>query len=141
MIIKSESHKIRIDIISRPYENADNIWDLNWLVTDLEIKIPGFTAKYSLYTTTNDFVRFYEELSNLHQSLEGKAEFVTIESGIYLKATIERKTGKLIWNVESQYPQRDGAILEFEFQSDQSYIYETIRELKDIIKQYPVLSL
>lgn len=141
MIIKSDTHKIRIDILSRPYENADNIWDLNWLVTDLEIKIPGFTAKYSLYTTTNDFVRFYEELDKLYQSLEGIAEFVTIESGIYLKATIERKTGKLIWSVEAQYPQGDGAILEFEFQSDQSYVYETIRGLKYIIKQYPVLSL
>ncbi|WP_435372052.1 WapI family immunity protein [Sporosarcina luteola] len=49
------------------------------------------------------------------------------------------KLGKIKWNAETCYPAGNGAVLEFKFESDQTYLNMLIKELDDIIIQFPVI--
>jgi hypothetical protein len=49
------------------------------------------------------------------------------------------KLGKIMWIAETCYPAGYGAVLKFEFESDQSYLNNLIKELEEILTSYPVI--
>ena len=49
------------------------------------------------------------------------------------------KLGKIMWTAETCYPAGYGAVLKFEFESDQSFLNELIKELDDILATFPVI--
>lgn len=138
--IKGENGFVEITVICRPYANADNYWDLNWLSCGIVARLPAYTAKFSTYLTCGELKSFYDELKKMHESLQGKAALSSLESEIFIDAEL-KKTGQITWNVETQYPAGYGATLTFDFESDQSFLYEILKDLKSIIEEYPVLEL
>lgn len=139
-IIKNEDNLVKINVLSRPYLESDNYWDINWLICGIYIKIPGFIADFSTYIRTDELKNFYDELKKMHKDLKGTANLSTMESGIFIKSEIN-KLGRIEWTVETQYPEGTGAELSFEFENDQSYLYETLRNLKGIIEEYPIMNV
>lgn len=136
--IKAENVMIEIDIVCRPYLGAEDEWDLNWLSCNISIRIPAYTVNFNTFITCGELKSFYDELSKLHQSLQGKASLSPLESGIFIDIEAN-KLGQIAWKVETQYPEGYGATLTFEFISDQSYLYQTLSELKSVIEEYPIL--
>ena len=49
------------------------------------------------------------------------------------------KLGKIIWTAETCYPAGYGAVLKFEFESDQSFLIGLIKELETILTAFPVI--
>nr|WP_151535025.1 hypothetical protein [Cytobacillus depressus] len=49
------------------------------------------------------------------------------------------KLGHINWSGETCYPAGSGAVLNFEFVSNQSYLEDLIKELEDINYVYPVI--
>ena len=47
--------------------------------------------------------------------------------------------GQLSWQVKTQYPVGTGAVLDYEFTSDQSFLPPLIKELTDVLENYQVL--
>ncbi len=48
-------------------------------------------------------------------------------------------SGQIMWSGETCYPAGYGAVLKFEFKSDQSYLKRLIKELDDILTVFPVI--
>nr|WP_223701850.1 hypothetical protein [Sutcliffiella deserti] len=60
-----------------------------------------------------------------------------LDSFIHFEGVMN-KLGHIDWSGETWYPAGSGAVLTFEFVSNQSYLENLIKELEDIIKIYPV---
>jgi hypothetical protein len=138
--IKNEDNLVKVSVLSRPYKDSDNYWDINWLICGVYIKIPGFIADFSTYIRTDELKSFYDELRKMNSELKGTASLSTMERGVFIKSHID-KFGKIEWSVETQYPEGTGAELTFEFGSDQSYLCEIINDIKSIIEEYPVINI
>ena len=136
--IKGENVIVKIDVLNRPYPDSDNYWDINWLYCDIYIRVPGFTVNFTTYIRSDEFKSFYTELKIMHEKLYGTANLSTMESGVFIECKVD-KLGKIEWIVEVQYPEGNGTELKFEFQNEQSYLYETIRDLRDLTEEYPIL--
>ncbi|MDI2586939.1 hypothetical protein OR571_07430 [Psychrobacillus sp. NEAU-3TGS] len=49
------------------------------------------------------------------------------------------KLGNIEWSGETCYPVGTGAVLSFEFMSNQSFLKDLIKDLEDITDVYPVI--
>jgi len=89
---------------------------------------------------TDDFVQFLAELDDALRLLKGTAVFATLEEG--LKLEIIFKTAghvDVFGSVRSQasfVPTR--TTLSFSFESDQSFLSQTVDGLKAVVRQFPV---
>jgi len=102
---------------------------------DIEIKIPSYHVKGDFHTSTGEIFRFYKELKKCQTELKGVAEYSTIDRNLDIKIEYKEFGQTLITGRFQQYM---GSIncLEFEINSDQSYIKYTVDELQKIVKKY-----
>lgn len=138
--IQNEDSIIEIKVINRPYADADDIWDINWLSCNVKIRIPCFTANFCTYITCNELKSFYDGLRIFHAELKGTVCLCTLEGGINVEASVD-KLGHIEWKAEVQYPEGYGAELNFTFNTDQSYVYQILRDLKQTIDEYPIMEV
>ena len=93
---------------------------------------------FGLNITCSEFEAFYKELEMMNKKLKGKASLSTMEYQLFIDAEIN-KLGQIGWEIKTQYPIGIGATLEFECDSDQTYLKDLLKDLKSIIGSYPVL--
>ncbi|MFC4307331.1 hypothetical protein [Cohnella boryungensis] len=132
-----EGELISIQVIGYSYPHSDEYWDANWLTCDVNAKIPGFVAQFSASLRTEELTSFYYDLIEMYDRMTGSSSMVGLESNVDIKVRMD-KLGKLEWQVKLMYPVGNGATLEFEFSSDQSYMVELIDELKAINMHFPI---
>ena len=130
--------KIEIDILSREYPNSFDYWDGNWLVSNVKIEIPGYYVDFNASLRTDDIRDFVNELKLMNRNLSGKAMMKNLDSFIHFECEIDR-LGQINWSGETCYPAGSGAVLNFTFVSNQSYLHDLIKELDDIIHVFPVI--
>lgn len=133
-----EKTKIEIEVLERSYPDSTNNWDKNWITSVVHITIPGYVAQFTCELRTDELAEFADELAVMHENLEGTAAFKHIEGAICMKGTIDH-LGRILWEAETCYPPGDGAVLQFEFNSDQSYLTSLIRQLHTILSSFPVI--
>ena len=137
-IIKNDEALIKIDILGRAYPESTDYFDINWLIGNIYMKIPGYIVDFSTCIQTSELRAFYDGMKLMHDSLSGIAKLSTMESGVFIDAKIDKR-GNIEFEVETQYPEGTGATLNFKFTSNQSYLYETLVGLRKIISEYQVL--
>ncbi|MFC5603751.1 hypothetical protein [Sporosarcina koreensis] len=133
-----EETKVEIDVLYRSYPNSSDYWDANWVNATIKIEIPGYKVSFDADLRTDEIRKFLNELKSLRQSLRGKASLTNLEGNLEFEGEID-KLGKIKWNAETCYPAGNGAVLEFKFESDQTYLNMLIKELDDIITHFPVI--
>lgn len=138
--IKGDNVLVKIDVLNRPYPDGDNYWDINWLICSIYIKIPGFIADFSTYIRSDELKSFYDGLMEMHEKLHGNAILATLENEIFIECKID-KLGKIEWIVEASYSRGTMAEFRFEFENEQSYLYETLKNLKDITEEFPIINV
>lgn len=74
----------------------------------------------------------------MNDQLKGKAVLVNMDGYIEMECEMNR-FGKLFWNVETCYLPGDGAVLAFEFESDQTYLLSLIKQLTTVLTAFPVI--
>ena len=126
------------------YERPDatDEYDANWLRARCSITVAEFSAVLSLALVTHDFARFADELEQAVQLLKGKATFSTAEDGLAVE--IRFKTAghaEVFGSARSQTSfVPDAPVLSFSFETDQSFLAHTVREVKTVVSQFPVRS-
>lgn len=130
--------KTQITVVKRSYPEALDFWDANWLDTMITIKIPGYSAHFDAQLRTDEFREFYKQLKKMDKKLKGKTELTSMEGVIDVQGRINL-LGRIVWEVETQYPVGTGAVLTFEFDSDQSVVPPLLKELEDVLANYPVI--
>ncbi|MCI2230366.1 hypothetical protein MC378_14395 [Polaribacter sp. MSW13] len=103
-------------------------------VAGIEIKVGSYLVKSSFYTSTGELFKFYEKLKICQTELNGNAEFDSYENNLELNVKYE--IGKI--EISGKYQENLGTdnILEFDFNSDQSYFEKPIEQLERIFDKY-----
>lgn len=133
-----EETKVEIDILAREYPHSSDYWDGNWVSSHVIINIPGYYVNFYASLRTDEIRDFVKDLKLMKKHLSGKAKLVNLDTYIHFECEMD-KLGHINWSGETCYPAGSGAVLNFEFVSDQSYLEELIKELDDITYVYPVI--
>lgn len=135
--IKGNEGIVSIHISGYSNPRATDSDDANWLSAEIEIAVGCFTGKYPASPTTQDFSRFQESLELVLETLSGKALFSTMEGWLQLQIDMTRR-GTATVSGEAVALQAPRIALEFSFESDQSYLQETLRAVRLAVQNFPV---
>ena len=133
-----EETTIEIDVLYRNYPNSSDYWDGNWVTSNINIKIPGYLVNFGANLRTDELRDFTNEIKLMSKLLKGKANLKNLENYLHIECEMD-KLGKIIWTVETCFPAGYGAVLKFEFESDQSFLIRLIKELETILTAFPVI--
>jgi hypothetical protein len=136
--ILGEDTKIEIEVICRSHPNCTDYWDGNWITSTINIEIPGYKAQFNADLRTDELRDFANELKLMDKKLKGKASLFNLDGYLELECEINKK-GVIYWTVETCYPAGIGAVLKFDFGSDQSYLKGIVKEIESILSVFPVL--
>lgn len=137
--VRGNGFRLTLGVSGYERERIGESYDDNWLrgTVVLEIAQPPtatFNAKCDVAWQTTDLLRFQEALRTLLDDLTGVATLSTIEDQVEL--TIRLIAGK--GTVEGRVEAHAIATLEFEGESDQSFLSHTLAELRQVNATYPV---
>lgn len=136
MILKGQhSELLEIKILQRLNANTNDYWDGNWLTSEINIEVAGFTAHYKACLRVEDFQNFLKGTINVQNHTADKVEFITMEGGLYLSFKLQ-KTGVLICSGKSTDA---GNSLEFNFSLDNIALNYLANQCEDILKEYPLI--
>ena len=133
-----EETTIEIDVLYRNYPNSSDYWDGNWVTSNINIKIPGYLVNFGANLRTDELRDFTNEIKLMSKHLKGKANLKNLENYLHIECGME-KLGNIIWTAETCFPAGYGAVLKFEFESDQSFLIRLIKELETILTAFPVI--
>ncbi|MBD8015028.1 WapI family immunity protein [Planococcus wigleyi] len=130
--------KIEIKILERLYPESIGSWEGDWVKTAIRIEIPGYSANFLADLRAEELKEFRDQLAAMNQELKGTASLISIENAIEAKAVMD-SFGGIYWEVSTRYPISTGAVLTFDFGSDQSYLNQLVKELDEVLSEFPVL--
>ncbi|AVK97392.1 hypothetical protein FCT18_01850 [Lysinibacillus sphaericus] len=137
-ILGEKNERIEIEVLIRIYPNSTDYWDANWITSTIKIEIPGYLVQFTADLRTDELRDFLAELTMISSDLSGKAMLLNMEDYIQLECQMN-KMGQLLWSGQTCYPVGNGAVLKFEFKSDQSYLQRLVKEVEDILLVFPVI--
>ncbi|MGO3306876.1 MAG: WapI family immunity protein [Sphingobacterium sp.] len=132
----SGTGKIEITILRRVNSETNDYWDGNWLEVEIRIEVFGIKTIYRANFRVEDLQRFYEDLTLLNEKNSKKAEFTTMEEGLYLHINVELNG---IVNCIGRADTGSGNRMDFNVQSDLAILDVFIRELKTTLESYPLV--
>lgn len=117
------------------FPESVSFWGGYELRVILEIKSSGFQATSLLWTTTHELFLLYQELLQCNNLLTGSAKYSSYEHNLEFEANYDNM-GRVI--ISGRFAEQMGPnnVLDFEFQTDQSFIQATIFQLQKIASKY-----
>ena len=133
---QSEHENVVVDVLAYERAAVGELYDDNWLRTQIRVAAGGFRGKVSAAILTVDLVRFAKELKPLVTNLSGTAEFSTLEEQLSLRVSCD-KTGHvtLLGNIADR--PGIGNRLHFTLRLDQSELGRSIQQLDAVIVKFP----
>lgn len=135
-----ETERVEIEILTRTHPTSLDFWDGNWIDSNIKVVIPGYSVHFPAHLRTDELRDFLYELKSMNRTLKGSAVLNNLDHYIHIESEINN-LGHINWKGETCYPAGYGARLNFEFQSNQSYLHKIIKELEAILEIYPVIGI
>jgi len=136
MRLNGDTGKLEIKILGRIKPETDDYWDANWLESEIEVDILGFNALYGANLRVDDLQTFYERLTPLQDGSAKKAEFTTMEEGLYLHCEVA-PNGQI--NCKGIARDDTGISMDFKLQIDLASLDVFVSELKAVLASYPLV--
>lgn len=133
-----ERTNIEIDVLHRNFPDSTDYWDVNCVKSKIKIEIPGYLVCFNAELRTDELRDFVNELKLMKRFLQGKASLKNLDSYFQFDCEMD-KLGNIMWTGETCYPAGYGAVLTFEFASDQTFLNTLIKELDEILTVFPVV--
>jgi hypothetical protein len=134
---QSEHDRLEVDVLRYERVPIGNYWDDNWLNSHVRISAGGFRGKVDASILAGELTQFLTQLRTLYATLSGTAEFSTLEEQLHLVLTGDNK-GHIELVGELADRPGIGNRLHFTLQFDQSQLGTAIRELEDVLSQFPI---
>jgi hypothetical protein len=134
--IEGTGARLAVRIISYERASATNQSDANWLRCKVEANFGTFSGSAEYAVTTTDLAQFEK---SLHEMLDGKikkAYFSTMEEEIGFEVDLNGR-GQSTVSGFLKSPAIPRVKIEFAFQSDQSYLQQTLSALSQVNEQFP----
>lgn len=130
---QSEKERIEVDVVGYERTPVGEYFDDNWLTIEIRVQAGDFSGKVKAAILTGELVKFSSELRVLFGTLKGAAEFTTLEEQLGLRLTGDGKG-----HIELCGELEAGHRLIFTLHFDQSQLGLSIRELEEVLSQFPV---
>ena len=101
----------------------------------LEIKSRNFTVKETLYTSTGELYEFAEKLKIANEKIEGVVGFISYEGNLEFNMIYDNLGHVAIkgqFSAQNEFSNE----LQFEFNSDQSFVRKALDEISSITAKY-----
>jgi hypothetical protein len=136
--VRGDGLRLELSVAGYEREPSGEQYDDNWLTGGVDLKvlqppIATFTAKCDVAWQTTDLLRFQETLRTLLDDLSGVATLSTAEDQVELTVRLESGKG----TVEGRVEAHSIAVVEFEATTDQSFLKQTLAELRQVTTAYP----
>jgi hypothetical protein len=137
-IVGNEVEGITLTVHGRPPAGSRDFWDGNWLTAQVTFRLGKFGGMITGDIRAEDIVTFESQLKALYRTLNGTADFMTMEDWLAIKLS-----GDGLGHIECagyimDYP-GIGNRLAFRFQIDQTYLLPLLGGLEAIQKQYTII--
>ncbi len=134
---EDDRERIVISILGYTRDECIDKWDSNWVTANIVAKIGRFDGAIDCCLRTEEFPGFAEELRRVYASLQGSAEFTTMEGQLRL-----RLVGDGLGHYDVAGALRDapgsGNRLEWQLVIDQTQVREMVRQVEAILDEYPI---
>lgn len=121
------------------YPNADNEHDADWHRNYLYLTIPAFRVEINEVMLEGRVLEYYlHEFEKFLALKKKEVIFEPTESYFGLTFSLKKFRKKVNVNGYVQYPVGHGSELQFEFETDLTYIEKFVNGLKEIIRHFPV---
>jgi hypothetical protein len=129
---------LRVWIAGRQFEDVRDYRDGNWLVVRAEVRSPGSIVSCERALIHGDELQtFLEQLDAAHRALSGTARLQSLESHLNVEVAF-RPLGHADLTINIT-PDPDTETHRFHDSSDQTYLAGTIREIRAVLAEYPVV--
>jgi hypothetical protein len=140
MEIRGHGGRIKIDVQGYERPDTSDGDDANWLAAQCNVVAGEFSCTLNLSLVTRDFAGFLMQLEKAVDSLNGTAAFTTLEEGLQIEVKFNHAGhADLFGRARSQtslVPEQ--SVLSFSFETDQSFLAQTVRDLHGIVTQFPI---
>ena len=133
----TELYRVQIDVLGyeQPADSSDR-HDRNWLRSEVRVQTGSYSATESISILTWDLTSFLKQLEKLHDKLKGAATFDTLEGQIKLELKGDgRGQISLVGQISNPHPH--ASTLTFQFGFDQTFLAESIAQLRRVVVQFP----
>lgn len=123
-------------VFGREFEDVNDYWDGNWLRVFARCSADRSTveAKGAIIRAP-ELARWLKELRECYSSLNGEAVLDCMEPYISGKIWLKDGRGEFILNITPDHLFQEHR---YTFHIDQSYLWELIFGLEDVLKRFPV---
>lgn len=137
IVIAGNMAKLVIEVSGYENPGASDPFDANWLSCHVVLRIGAFSGSMAAAFTTQDFARFLDEMGTSLRSFSGAASFMTYEEMLRLSLQFEKTGLVLVSGVVQDFGPPKVAFT-FSFESDQSFLSETCKQLERVVRRFPV---
>ena len=125
-------------VTGRPFEEAGDYWDANWLDVRAEVRSSRSTVSCEgTLLRIEDHQRFLDQLASTHGALAGVARLDSLEPNLKVQVVF-RSLGKAELIIDIT-PDHLGEQHRFHDGTDQTYLRETIHQIRAVLSEYPVV--
>ena len=138
VVFGGEKHeRLEIAVIGYAYKKSGNYYDDNWLTVEISLHVGSFKGAFQAAFLTTELEKFRDELTALHATNKGQAEFHTLEGQLSL-TLIGDGLGHIEIKGEALDQAGIGNRLSFVILIDQTQLESSARSLGAAISVYPV---
>lgn len=134
--IVGQAARLRIEVLGYENPSPQTPSDANWLSCRIEVVVGGFEGRVGASLTAQDFVVFHQALRSSVDALRKGAVFETDEDALRLNVEMRATGTAVITGILHDWGRATS--LSFSFESDQTYLRQTVGMLGKVIRQYPV---
>ena len=129
---------LKVALLGRSHPSADDYWDGNWVRAAVDVQAGGFHGSVGGDLRAEELARFLEQLTGLQKSLQGTAEFETMEQWLSIRVVGDGR-GHMATRCIIRDQPGIGNTLECMLATDQTFTQATVVELAAVVQAYPVV--
>lgn len=134
--IAGEGAQLRIEVVSHSDVATIDPDDAEWIRCDVELKVGGLRALIGANFVRDDFANLGDELAAALETVSGTASFETYEDALAFEVAFQPNGGAQV-SGRAVGSERPRAVVSFDFETDQSYLRQSLVQLRRITRAFP----
>lgn len=128
---------VTVSVIGYAYDPTGETYGDNWLRCEIEMHAGAFSGRFPANLLSHELLDLLRGLGGLHETLRGEYAFEAMEGQLAFKATCG-SLGHLAIEGRAKDDPAFGHTLTFGFSLDQTYLAQTLRQLAEVMRTFPV---
>jgi len=138
----TEQEYLSSAVLGRRYPNATNAWDAGWLDVKVSLRIARYSGVFEgsikAILLPSELLAWRNQLAELYQSLNGTANFSTLEGWLEIKCVGDGR-GHIDIACRVTNEPGIGDLLTFRLWIDQTYLPAILCSIDQVLSIYPAI--